>query len=98
LETGPVGSPHDLVVHVNASSFSEGQIDLAFDHRVGVTVGESVMDEFVHVSSEEVGVAVEPEDAQGGGVGKSAVAIEINPVDPLPSRIQQQLSNFARII
>jgi hypothetical protein len=56
------------------------------------------MDELVHVSSEQVGVAVEPEDAQRSRVGKSAVAIEIDPVDPFPGRVEQQLGNFARVI
>ena len=56
------------------------------------------MDKFVHVPSEEVCVAVESENAQRGGVGKSAVTVEIDPVYALPSRIQQQLSNFAGVV
>ena len=52
------------------------------------------MDQFMHVPPEQVCVAVEPENAQGRGVGKRAVAVEIDAVDALPSRIQQQSDAF----
>ncbi len=56
------------------------------------------MDKFVHVPSEKVCVSVEPENAERRGVGEGAVTVEIDPIDALPGRIQQQLSNFAGVI
>ena len=56
------------------------------------------MDKFMHVPPEKVCVAVEPENAQGRGVGKGAVTVEIDPVYALSSRIQQKLSNLTRVI
>ena len=85
-----VRAPHHLVVYMRPLMLSKRLVDAALLDRVGLSVRARVVHQFVHLPSEEIGVAPEAKQLGTCRVGKRAVAIEIYPVDPLASGVQQE--------
>src|ERR1700690_1298558 len=52
-KAGAVGTPNDFVVHVSPNAAPEGPKDPAFIQRVDGSISTAMVNEFVHVSSQQ---------------------------------------------
>ena len=90
----PVLAEHDLVIHVRPLVLPERAVDTAFLHRVRLSVGARVVHQLVHVPTQELCIVLEAEQPQAGGVRERAAAVQIDAIDPLTRRLQQQPSQL----
>jgi hypothetical protein len=70
-------------------ALSERSIDLTVSHGIRITVRECVVNQVMHVAAQQLIGRLETENPHACGIGKRAVAIEIDTIDPLTRRIQE---------
>ncbi len=93
-ETRPIAPKHHFVVDMYAFVFAKSAIDPTFLNGIGVSVGARVVNEIVHVLSEKLFIALETKEPGARRVGKRAVAIHIDAVNPLAGRVEKQTNEF----
>ena len=88
-KAGAVLAPEDVVIHIARDAVAEGGIDRALLGRVRGAVGVGVVQQLVLMLPDEF-VGPPAGETLHGGVDEGGAAVQIDPVDPLGHRVQDQ--------
>src|ERR1035438_2298479 len=88
---GAVIAPEDLIAHVDGLAVAHGLENWAVVSGAGCAVGVAMVDGFVDVAIFQLGGGV-TENARSGLVDKCEAAVEVNAVDAICYRVQDQLA------
>jgi hypothetical protein len=89
-EARPVGAPEDLVFRVTAPILPDGAKHAGLVHRVGLTVRARVTDQGMRIPAEQFAGAGVAKHRQTGRVAEREVPIEVETVDSLRRRVEEQ--------
>ena len=78
-------------------TFPERLVNPTFLNRVRLPVSASMVDQLVHLHAEQVIDRIKSQQGCARRIGKRAIAIEIDAVDSLAGRMQQQLREISAI-
>ncbi len=84
----PVLPPQHLIVELDIPAIAQGHVHRAILHRIGRTIGLSVMDQRVQVSAQQL-LACVAQQARGAAVDEGAAPSQIDSVDPFPDRLEE---------
>ncbi len=92
-----IRAEHHLIIDVRPLVLPKRLVDAALLDRVRLPVGPGVVHQVVHVLAQQLVDAVVAQQPGAGGVGERAVAVQIDPVDPLTRRVEQQPHLLVRL-
>ena len=93
-KAGSVGPPKNLVVDMNTYPCSDRLIDAAFVDGKGRSVGMAVMDQPVHVLSQQIVLGLVSQQTYAGRIAERAIAVQVDSIDSLGGGIEQQPQLF----
>ena len=83
---------------MSALSFTKCFVNFAFLCRVWSTVDPGVMCHFVHILAKQLGLILIPEHPDAGRIHKGAISAQINTVNRLGSRIEEESDLFFALL
>ena len=89
-EARPVRPPENFVIEVRIAALLEGLEDPTFVNGKRRAVGAVVVDQVVHVAAQQFAGVLVAQHSDAGGVAESAVSLDVQTVDRLRGRIQQE--------
>src|ERR1700733_45104 len=96
-KAGAVATPDDFVVDVCAKSVPESPVDMALLRRIRHSIGAGVVHHGVHVLAQQLARLLVTQNSHARWTTKCAKALNIDTVNGLGNRIQNQTYQFATL-